>query len=434
MRSFANIVVLGGSYAGLTIAHKLLRTTIKEIRACGATLRYRVILVSPSTHLYWNIAAPRMICDSKFALKRNSFIPFVDEFQQYTDDEFLFLQGEAVDVSRLQRIVTVKHCSDGKRSGTLYDIQYHALIIASGSSQHSDLLSLHGSHRNTIDAFELFQVRLKEAKRIIIAGGGPSGVECAGQIATQLNGSRIRLKRPNSMYTHSDDAHSDLLKAQETHIMLISGHSHVLPGLNADIRANAETKLKRLGIEIINKLRVISVQQSPEGGYKCLLNDRSSLECDLFLPATGESPNTSFLPPELLNNQSFVEVDPRYLRVTRAGERVYAIGSCCSLENKSLTEIFRCIPVLLHNLQNDLKEHEIRLQVSDVRRSKRLSALKDDVYHPKSSTTQILPLTPNSGIGVYRGRSLPDWAVWLFKGRNYQFSKAKEIARGIGSF
>jgi NADH dehydrogenase FAD-containing subunit len=425
MRSFANIVVLGGSYTGLTIVHKLLRTTIKEIRTFESTLKYRVILVSPSTHLYGSVAAPRSICDSKFASKRNSFIPFVDEFEQYTENEFLFIQGEAIDLNRLQRIVTIKHAGNGRTCGATYDIEYHSLIIATGSSQRSNRLSLNENHCNTVEAFESFQTQLKEAKTIVIAGGGPSGVECAGHIATQLLGRTTKARRPTSMHANAEDTRSRPLRDQNPHIILISGHMHVLPELSSEIRATAENKLKRLGIDIINKVRVISVQHTPKGGYKCLLSDRSSLECDVFLPATGESPNTNFLPPELLNGQFLVEVDPRFLRVPRAGERVYAIGSCCSLENKSPAEILRCVPVLLHNLLNDLKEHEIKLQIANNNRRKRLSALKDEEYHPKSLTTQILSLTPNSGVGVYKGRTLPDWAVRLLKGRNYQYSNAK---------
>jgi NADH dehydrogenase FAD-containing subunit len=177
MPHFTNIVVLGASYAGLTITHKLLRKTIRELRIPGSALRYRVILISPSTHLYWNISAPRAICDVKYASKRSSFIPFVDEFQEYSEEEFTFIQGEAISVNCLQRLVTVKSKRNKLSEGSLREIDYHALIIATGSSSHSNLLSLHGSHHNTVEAFEAFQAKLKGARRIVIAGGGPSGVE-----------------------------------------------------------------------------------------------------------------------------------------------------------------------------------------------------------------------------------------------------------------
>lgn len=41
------IVILGASYAGISIAHKLLKHTLPDVKDL------KVVLISPSTHMYW---------------------------------------------------------------------------------------------------------------------------------------------------------------------------------------------------------------------------------------------------------------------------------------------------------------------------------------------------------------------------------------------
>src|SRR6201996_1948771 len=107
-REYANIVVLGGSYAGLTVAHRLLKSTIKELRTTKSSLRYRVLLISPSTHLYWNIGAPRAICGKGLVPTSSTFMPFLDGFKRYPEAQFLFIQGDAVSINFVHRKLEVK--------------------------------------------------------------------------------------------------------------------------------------------------------------------------------------------------------------------------------------------------------------------------------------------------------------------------------------
>jgi len=48
------IAILGASYAGLTVTHKLLKNTLKNKKG-----EYKIVLVSPTTHHYWNLASVR---------------------------------------------------------------------------------------------------------------------------------------------------------------------------------------------------------------------------------------------------------------------------------------------------------------------------------------------------------------------------------------
>src|ERR1700761_8178051 len=58
-RQMKNIVILGGSYAGVSTAHRLL----KQHAGRGP---FKITLVSPNTHFYWNMAAPRGLLPGQF--------------------------------------------------------------------------------------------------------------------------------------------------------------------------------------------------------------------------------------------------------------------------------------------------------------------------------------------------------------------------------
>jgi apoptosis-inducing factor 2 len=438
-REYANIVVLGGSYAGLSVTHRLLTTTIKELRTTKSSPRYRVVLVSPSTHLYWNIGAPRAICGAELVSKRSAFIPFLDEFKRYPDTQFSFIQGEAVSINFVHRTVEIKmvrsrsasreEIGEPGETEEIQDITYHALIIATGTSSDSDLLSLHGSHDRTAKALKQFHRDLKNASSLVIIGGGPSGVECAGQIATWVNQPKRQkskeqdTKRSKKVSQEVEDSRTSIA----VKITLISGHNHLLPDLNPGVGAKAERQLKQLGVHIINNVRLVTAQQIPSQVIRCVLSNGMILSSDLLISATGQTPNTAFLPRDILDDNSYVALDPKYMRVTGAGERVYAIGSCCSIQKNTLGDIFRGIPVLIHNLRNDLREFEIRLRDPLGGKKGGLQRLRDVRYNHNQSTTQLCPITRKGGVGVVHGLSIPSLAVWLLKGRDYQFSKAGNV-------
>jgi apoptosis-inducing factor 2 len=415
----ANIVVIGGSYAGLSVAHRLLRNIIKELRTTKSSPRYRVILISPSKRLYWNVAAPRALADSKLVSRDKAFVPFLQSFKKYPSDKFLFIEGEAVAVNCTQRTMQVREKKSqdqgADEENSLRTVAYHALVIATGTSSHSELLSLHESEKRTSAALERFSRKLDYVSSVVIAGGGPSGVECAGQIATWTR-RRRKLDRKASDQTSSDNLD----------ITLISGHRRLLPQLPRQVGTSAERKLTKLGVRVMNNVRLVTAQQLPSKATHCVLSNDMTVKCDLFIPATGQTPNTAFLPENILTGSSYVAVDQKDMRVTRAGKRVYAIGSCCAIERNTLRDILRAVPVLCHNLRNDLWEFEVRLQnpfgTKDAAGPKR-----DKFIRKKHGMTQICPITRWGGVGVYRGWVLPSFTVWLLKGRDYNLSKAKML-------
>lgn len=430
MREYANIVVVGGSYSGICVAHKLLSKTLNTM---GKSLKYRVILISPSTHLYWDIAAPRAICDENLIPEEQIFLPFVSELRKYSRRKFKFIHGQATNVNFSQRTIEVRETDPPFGSSGVQTVAYHALILATGTSSHSDLLSLHGDYQNTAKAIRRFRRGLASASSLVIVGGGASGVECAGQIATWVNSKRWTSSSPSyhKLGSVSSARGSDISDDFPITIKLISGHRRLLPDLDPEIGAKAEKQLREIGVHVYHKIRLVSAQQLADGRTRCLYSNGMMETCDLSIQATGQTPNTDYLPREILDASSYVVVDPRLLRVPRAGERVYGIGSVCGSNQNNLEDIFRAIPVLTHNLRNDLIEFETKMRNAYGRRDEQTKAIKDIHFKPRRRVTQMCPLTRWGGVGLYNGHKLPSILVWLIKGRDYQASKGRSlVAKG----
>lgn len=507
-----NIVVLGGSFAGLSVAHNFLKI-IDQLGTTRTAPRYRLVLVSPSTHLYWNIGAPRALVSQSLIPHTQSFLPIVDSFRDYPVNRFSFVHGSAIGVDFSQRTVTVSVITEPTQpiknastrdsyvsrvtsgSGSVRQstqiIPFHALVIATGSKAASPLLSLHGPHDKTISALDTFHASLRDASSIIIVGGGPSGVECAGQLATYFNRGKPKRRDDTPTSLPTDEPATSAVKSRFStysavhpkrrstgfsifsrrrfsappgpasgdrttkHITLISGGECLLPRLPEAVGKQAEAKLRKMGVHIIHNVRLISASERPSGKTVCVLNsplprspsdkfastagdeDNMTISCDAFIAATGVEPNTDFLPPELLDASNYVQCDPRYLRVERAGERIYAVGDCAAYSKNTILDVYESIPPLLHNLRNDLWAYEIKRQnpYGGAQVLAQIEQLEDMEYVQEQRLTQMCPMTRWGGVGVLFGMKLPSWVVFVMKGRDYRVGKVRSVVeRGLNPY
>lgn len=478
-----NIVILGGSFAGISVAHAFLRQTYDELsrqyesKNKTTAPSFRVILVSPSTHFFWNIAAPRALVSPNSVPHSKSFMPILETFEGYPKGRFTFIQGTASALDINARKVEVTLCGEDLAfflqnkspradSGTGKEtwevnaetsktitkkIFYHALIIATGTSAESPLLSLHGEHKKTIEAFDSFHAKIQNAASIIVAGGGISGVECAGQLATFLGGKqeisqrsstsldskplrlkrvlRPRLKRRKSSPMVFSTSES---KSNNKIVTLISGNDRLLPSMSPKASELAETQLRKLGVNIMHNTRLITAQELPSGQTRCVLSDDLSISCDLFVACTGVYPNTSWMPRDLLDTDGYIQTDSETLRVPAGGDRVYAIGDCTAFSRKQLDDVYDCLPVLISNLRNDLIAHGIRAQRHQFANvGCFLAQLVDAKYVPKITSSTFIPVTRWGGVGLVGGRKVPSWLVWAVKGRDFGTEKGARAA-GMG--
>lgn len=451
-----NIVILGASFAGLAVAHGYLTKIMEELGRTRSAPRYKLILVGPSQCLYWNIGAPRAIVNDKELPLDDVFVPFLPLFEDYPATRFEFIQGIATGVNFESRTVVVDEIDKAKlrpmSTGGTYEkkrpevltqhlINFHALVVATGTSADSELLSLHGPHERTVSEIRTYHKRLAAADSVVVAGGGCSGIEIAGQLATWLNRGRKPLQKDQA--SPSDVEAKGIWKLfrrkaspaeedQPKTIILISGHDRLLPKLPPKFGAQAEAKLKKLGISIMHNTKVENVDELPSGRMEIELSDDSAFYCDVFIGATGVWPNTSFMPKECLTASRYVDADPSTLRV-RGMQRVFAVGDCASHSKNSIADVYNSMPILLHNLRNDLLEWEYKSEhpFGGEGVEMKLETLIDEPYIQEPTDSQLMPISRFGGVGILFGHKLPSIMVWLMKGRDYRKGRAK-LAAGDG--
>lgn len=163
-----HIVILGGSVTGVSTAHRLLKGASKAVVAV------KVTLVTPNTHLFWNIASPRGIIPGQYPDDKY-FQPIEVGFKQYKSSQFEFVLAlaEGVDFD-----------AHNVRVSTGRTIKYDYLILATGASVNDNLPFKNlGTTEATKEAIHDLQERIKNAKTVIVGGAGATGVEIASEIA-----------------------------------------------------------------------------------------------------------------------------------------------------------------------------------------------------------------------------------------------------------
>ncbi|KAK6505717.1 hypothetical protein TWF481_007609 [Arthrobotrys musiformis] len=324
------VVIVGAGFTGLPTAHKLLIYTAPKV-----TEKLKVILVSPNSHFYWNLAAVRGVIPGAIP-DEQLFFPIADAFSRYPSENFEFVLGKA-DRLVLENNTVLVAVNDGSTREIVFD----QLVIASGSTIRGDLpFKPLGTHENTVNALHLLQKEILNAASITIAGAGATGVETAGEIAAAYgNKKEITLICAGDKVLHTSD---------------------VLPSVSQTV----ENDLKKLGVKAIYNTKVETSTKESSGQTKLVLSSGESLTTDLYLPLFGIQLNTGWLPPNILDEAGNVQLDSN-MRV-KGATNVWGIGDVGNLEPKQVTSTDAQIIDLAENLdcvltgrESQVKEHKI---------------------------------------------------------------------------
>ena len=379
-----NIVVLGASFAGLGITHKLLQKVIPTLPRSSS---FRVTLVTESTHFLYTVGTPRtMMGGSKYPLS-TTLIPIEQGLKQYSSPALTIIYGSVTHLEPSNRTITVV-----KRDvGTPEPISYDTLVIATGSTSNSALWSLKGGHQQTVDALVDLQARMPAAKSVLLVGGGAVGVESTGEIAFRYGKGKTDAKQ----------------------ITLISGADRLLSSsLRPAIGRQAQGYLEAMGVKVRHGLKIDSTEVARDGSTTARFSDGTSMNVDIFIDCTGRTANTSFMPPGMLDSRKRIVVN-EYLRVKGAGDRVYAFGDAASLSKGGALDIQFSLPALMANMECDLGGHA-----------------QAKAYVPSDKEMQLVPVGPKKGVGAAFGWKLPSWVIWLLKSRTFFLDKAEPTVMG----
>ena len=396
-----NIVVLGGSYAGVSSVHYLLKHVVPQLPDSSS---YQVVLVTPSTEVVCRPATVRGLISDNLLRQDQLWTNIKNTLETlYSKDAFRFVHGKATALDTEARAVAVQLVGDSNNSER---IEYHSLIIATGASTPSPLFSLNEDGAALKKTWAEFRKALPDAKHIVLTGGGATAVETAAELGEHLNG------RPGWFGSKV---------APIVKITLITSAPKILPGLRDSIAETAESYLTQLGVTVVKNIKVTGV--SPEGSgatvlttkTEVALSDGRTLDADIYIPAAGLTPNTSFVSQNLLAEDGRIKVDPSTARVEGAGPRVYAFGDASNLHRPFIYFLKLATPILGHNIKRDLL-------IAAGKDAESLAADKEWKTDPREA--QLVTLGRNKAVGVVMGTKLPGWLVWWFKGRDAGVSMA----------
>ncbi|KAG4437554.1 hypothetical protein IFR05_006941 [Cadophora sp. M221] len=372
------IVILGASYAGLTVTHKLLKNTLRNKNG-----EYKIVLVSPTTHHYWNLASvraivPGQIPDSKL------FAPIQDGLKPYKDT-ITFLLGTATSLDPSSKTVTITTLE-----GSIAQ-QYDILVITTGSRTQGDVPwkpSLQG-YEATKNGLHKIQERVRDAESIVLGGAGPTGVEAAAELGFEFG------------------------KGKE--ITLITSSSQVLLGTPLNVASFAENELRKLNITVVKDTRITSAFPLPSDPNKTelTLSSGAKMTVSLYLPTVGVLPNTEFVPKSLLNANGDVCVDD-YLRV-KGVEDVWAAGDVVDIQPSQFVYMQKQAAALAKNLDLVINGREPVL------------------YKYDGAPMMAVALGRSRATGRFGGNRLPSLIVWFLKGRTLGVQNLQGLVSGSGA-
>jgi NADH dehydrogenase len=250
------VVIVGGGFGGLAAAKALRRE------------RVHVTVIDRQSH---HLFQPLLYHVATGILSEGNVAPPIrDVLRHQHNVEVVLAEVGGID---LERRTVAASLLDRSR-----EIPYDTLIVAAGASQSyfgHDEFAVHAPGLKTVDdalevrgrifgAFEMAESEEDEARRrawmtFVVVGGGPTGVEMAGQIAEL---SRYSLR---SNFRRIDTA--------DARIILVDGAPRILRSFDERLAKRAAAKLERMGVEIrtgasVTDLDATGVDLETEAGFQ----------------------------------------------------------------------------------------------------------------------------------------------------------------------
>lgn len=284
-----SVVIYGGGLAGAQLAYTLQKDAA-------------VTLVSPLTYFEVPMAMPRTLVEPEFS--KNSIVSLSESLPNVNH-----VQGKLVLFDQNSGQVEMA-------DGTHVTLKGDVSVLATGSRYANNLTRAHeGKLKGRQQEFLDFADRLKRSQNILIVGGGPIGIEIAGEITEDFPDKNVTLVESNT----------DLLK-----------------GTSRKVAAYAHKELSSRGVTFHLGQRVVEPAYGvePNGGV-AKTDNGTQINYDLIFWAVGSKPNTDYFPPDMLSSDNRVPVDEHF-RV-KGMENVFAIGDITALD-----EVKKAIYVIGH--------------------------------------------------------------------------------------
>ncbi|KAF0699349.1 Aste57867_10065 [Aphanomyces stellatus] len=286
------IVVIGGGYIGIQFAQEL----AKLVPASHAA----ITVIEKNEFTYHAMGVPRAFVDPSYVPKL--FIPLAHALPA-SHSKVIRGMAESIEANH----VLVRPIVDNQLQERTTSVPFDYLILATGSTYASPIKVAAGAYtREGIErAVVETAARIKAASSVLIVGGGPVGIEVAGEIAAAYPDKKVTIL----------DAHAKLVSNS---------------GLNDKFRATLGTRLTQLGVKLVLGERLSD--RVTEHGFdpKTVVTDRGTqIASDVQLVCAGMTPNTAWIrkfDASLLDDHHAVRVTPALQVDDPRFANMFAIG------------------------------------------------------------------------------------------------------------
>ncbi|KAI1347930.1 putative FAD binding protein [Xylaria sp. FL0043] len=381
------VVVLGAGVAGLPIAHYLLRRTMKQHPDL------RVVLVSPHDTFYWKFASVRFALPDQMAEDKYMY-PLAKQFAPYPADKFSLMIGAAETLDPERNTVTVR-VGD---SDELRSIEYHTLVICTGSRARDGMPWKEvGTTAQTRESLSKLRAGIRDARSIVVAGAGVTGVEFAGELGSAY--AKTGLKE----------------------VVLVGTEALPLEKrIKDDVRETARRELAKLGVRYIGGAKVtvsdVKGEKEKEKGKTKVTLTRSdgtteTMAVDLVVPTFGVVPNAEFAPEAMRDASGYLK-QGKDLRAP-GYKNIFVIGDVGNLQPAQAAH-------------TDTQTRHLMTQFNSY-----FSGKSPEPYVFDPDKVQ-LALTIGRDRGTGQAGSLRLWSilVWFLKGRHLGTNTADAFAKG----
>lgn len=294
------IVIVGAGPAGLAAA----QTLAGELTAADDT---EVLVLEKSKYYYHAIGVPRAFVDAAFTNKL--FIPYDNAIPKAARD---FVKFQRALVTRIVPGANeVEYAPIGEDDDTLAgpvkSLSYDYLVLATGGTYATPIKQPKNNFKRATTEAKFAEVRaeIEKAGSVLIVGGGPVGVEVAGE---------IKAKFPKKTVT--------ILESKDK---LVSG---------ANVRDKFRNKLtrylKRLDVKVITGERLESPLAGNTFETRTLRTDKGTeITSDVQLLLAGFSPAADLvqkLDASLVTAQGAIKVNDKFQLASPEYANVYALG------------------------------------------------------------------------------------------------------------
>ncbi|KAJ1978267.1 hypothetical protein H4R35_001979 [Dimargaris xerosporica] len=385
-----NVVIIGGSTAGIKTAQSLVKAYTSQ--------QVRVTVIDKLDHHYHRIGAARALVDSEFA--QQLWIPFTNLFHCALLDStgghtHQFVQG----------------CVTRVEEGAVYleeqdrIIPYDYLVVATGSTLAPSVTPEPPNKVDYLLNLGYSRKGIAHAQHILIIGGGPVGVEAAGEIkhafpdkevtmvhrTTELLGSPLPLRFRQQVTQRILDLGVEVILEDSVDLM---DESNLLSAYNLHQMIPNQTLRTFRG----KTIRTDWVLQTD--GARINTDFLCTLQTDGLNSLVGPNQRVRVLPTLQVK-------DPKY-------PNIYAVGDVNDLKCiKTATNALLQTDILLRNLKTCIRAKMDERQGKAPKRQVKLASFRD------KNDTMYLALGPQKGICLLpMGFIAGDWAARFLKSRD----------------